>query len=374
MNFARGIGRWLLAIAIGFSIAAWISVWVLQSTLLSRDTVKGWLASSGVYDNSFKPFANIDIKEGIAKKEDFMQALEQTFQPGYVRTQTEKALDATYDWIDGKSGTISFSIPVADRREEFRNNLVKVVTPRLAQLPACPTRVNPNTNNPTCIPQGMNAASFADQSLRFADNSTFLNAPITQDSLKDAGFAFPDMSYLPSVAAAARTATVALPIAIIIMGAGYVLLSESKLRGLTVIGRRVLLQGAIVALGGGLLAAFGSSIDLSAAAEAGDAQQATMVAAVINPLVKIIMPSLGQAFLAAGAVVAATGGVAWLVAFIIRRNYTKVTQFTPGPKPPVPPRPTQQPPTTQTPPTAPSQPASAAKTMPRPQPPTRIIQ
>lgn len=116
---------------------------------------------------------------------------------------------------------------------------------------------------------------------------------------------------------------------------------------------------------------FGASTDLSAAAQAGDAQQAAMVAAIINPLVQTIMPGVGQAFLLYGGIVAAVGAAVWATGFFIRCKYTRVTPFDPGPKPPATPLKPTQSSSHQAPPASPAQPA---KTMPRPQTPPRVIQ
>ncbi|HKX73698.1 MAG TPA: hypothetical protein VJM32_06775 [Candidatus Saccharimonadales bacterium] len=371
MNILRGLSRWLLAIAVGLVLAAWVSVSVLQATLLNRDTVKGWLATSGAYDDGLKPFAIIESNQGLATSQDMQAALEQTFPANYLKTQTERAIDATFDWIEGKKTSITFSIPVQERREEFRNNLVLIVTPRLAQLPACPTRVNPNTSNPTCIPQGMSAASFADQSLQLVEGSGFLDGPLTQNTLKEVGIELPEMPYLPAAASAMRTASVVLPILAVLMGIGYVLLCDSKLKGLSVIGRRVFFQGLLITIGGGLLWFFGAKLDLSAAAQAGDAQQAAMVVNIINPLVQTVFPGVGLAFAMFGGMITAVGGATWLAGFFARRKYTKVTPFTPGPKPPAAPT---QPPSPEQPPATPPSPTQPAKTIPKPQTPPRIVQ
>jgi hypothetical protein len=330
MNFLRGLGRWLVSLAIGLLLAGWITSAVMQASLLNRDTVKGWLATSGVYDNALKSFFTLESNQGLATSADIQKAFDATFPPSYVKQQTEVALDATYDWIDGKKTGVSFSIPVKDRREAFRANLIKQIEPRVAALPACPTRVNPSVTNPTCIPQGMNASDFTTQSLRLNDESDFLNAPITPQSLSMSGVQPPNLSQLPAIASAVRTAVFALPAAVIVLGICYVLLSDSKLRGLGVVGRRVFWQGLLV-LTGGMIIWFGStSINLVGATEGGDAQQMAIAQNILNPIVRTILPDAGRLFALFGGIVAAAGGAAWLASFIIRRKYTHVTQFSPG--------------------------------------------
>jgi hypothetical protein len=329
MGFLRGLGRWLISLGIGLLLAAWITGSVLQASVLNRDMVKHWLATSGVYDNALKSFFMLETNQGLATGEDIQKAFDATFPPSYLRQQTETVLDATYDWIDGKSSNISFTIAIKDKREAFRDNLIKQVEPRVAALPACPTRINPNTNNPTCIPQGVNARDFAAQILQLDDDSDFLNVPITPQSLAGSGFQAPEVPQLPGIVGAVRSSLLVLPIVLLVFGAFYVLLSDSKLRGLGIIGRRVFFQGLLVVAGGVLVWTAGPTIDIAAATQGNDTQQLALAQNIINPVVRTILPDVGRLFALFGGIVTAAGGAAWLVAFIIRRKYAHITQFSP---------------------------------------------
>ena len=79
---------------------------VLLSTIFNTGVVKGWVASSGMYEKLLPLTVVIESGNAAASKEDLQKALETTITPNYLRQKGEKVLDATYDWINGKTQTI----------------------------------------------------------------------------------------------------------------------------------------------------------------------------------------------------------------------------------------------------------------------------
>lgn len=375
MNIFRGIGRWLLAVAVATMIGIWISASVLQATILNRDTTKRWLAESGIYDSFVSSYFKSQTPTGtFVTNDDINKAFTATFPAGYVKQQSETALDALYDWIDGKAKTVSYSLPVNEKRQEFVDNLVKQVEPRIAALPQCTTRISPNTKNPTCIPQGITAADFTANLIKLDDSDPLLKNPLTPQTITDAvrtsGSTLPDMPYLPMAAQLARQAAFILPVLILLAGAAYVLLNDDKIRGLGLIGRRAFFQGFIVVIAGAFLWVAGTNLDLTTAAQDSDAQQLAIISNILNPFVQNVLPDVGRAFALFGGITAAVGAAAWIAAFIIRRKYTKVTPFRPVSTPQTTPPAPQQPAALPT-PQAPSQ---QAQNKPKPPVPPRIIQ
>lgn len=368
MNILRGIGRWFLAVAVATMIGVWMSAAVLQATLLNRDTTKRWLAESGVYDTFISSYFKSQAPQssGIVTNDDINKAFVATFPSGYVKQQSETALNAFYDWVDGKTQTVSYSLPVNEKRQEFVNNLVKQVEPRIAALPQCSTRISPNTKTPTCIPQGVNASTFTADLIKLADEDPLLKSPITPQTVNDtataSGSKLPDMSYLPMAAQWTRQLAVVLPMLILLAATSYVLLHDDKIRGLALISRRAFFQGLVVVLGGAFLWFAGTNLDLTTAAQDSDPQQLAIIGNVLNPFVQIVLPDIGKAFALVGGAVAAIGGAGWIASAIIRRKYTKVTPFSPKSQ------------ARQTPAPSAPQPATTPRTMPTPQPPVRPVQ
>jgi hypothetical protein len=326
MSVLKGFGRGLLSFVAFLFLSLWLSAATLQMTLLNRDTVMGWLNNSGLYQNFIASLPTEISQEGGLQQsfitgDDLKAALGKTFTPSYIQQQTETALHATYDWIEGKQATIAFSIPVQQKQKELSQHLAKQIEPRIAKLPACATTLSPSTNGkPTCIPQGMTAASFAAQLTRFGDTGEgeFLSKPLTQKDLSNTQL--PDMSWLPTVAANLRWLTIALPIGAIALATAYVFLSDSKLRGLAIIGRRFLVHGALVVAAGALLWYFGSSFSLSSAVQTDDAVQLSAVQNIADPLLKVVVPTLGQTLVLLGSLPLGLGAAAWITSIVLRKR------------------------------------------------------
>jgi hypothetical protein len=178
------------------------------------------------------------------------------------------------------------------------------------------------------------------------------------------------MPYLPMAAQLARQAALILPILILLAGAAYVLLHDDKIRGLSLIGRRVFFQGVIIVLGGAFLWVVGTNLDLTTTAQDNDAQQLAIISNIVNPFVQNVLPDVGTAFALFGGAAAVIGTIAWVAAVVIRRKYTKVTPFTAASAPRTTPPAPQQPATLPT-PQAPNQ---QGQNGPKPPVPPRIIQ
>lgn len=367
MGFLRGAGRWLLSLLVATMVTAWIGASVTQATLLNRQVVKGWLANSGMYDKALRSLFNLESNQDVATKEDMQNAFDATFPPNYIKQQTETVLDATYDWIDGKKPNISFSISIKEKRDEFTANLIKQVQPRIAALPQCPSRTSPSTAKPTCIPQGTKPEDFTKQLLNISSDDSFLAQPITPQSLTQSGQQVPNVPSLPMYASYIRTLTLTLPAGILLCAAAYVLLNESKLRGLAIISRRTFFHALLIGVVGGLLWWFGSSLDLGVASQGADLQQTLVVKNILNPVLRGVLPDIARAIILYSGIVAAVSGLGWLVSFVARRKMNRVTQF--SPKPVVAPAPA---PTTPAPVTPQTQPVSPQKKPPT-QPPRVML-
>jgi hypothetical protein len=325
MSFLKGFGRGLLSFVAFLLLSLWFSAATLQMTLLNRDTVYGWLQNSGLYNNLIPSLPTEMEQSGQPKQsfitaEDLKAALGKTFPPSYIQQHTETALDAVYDWAEGQQATISFSIPVHEKQKELSKNLAKQIEPKLAKLPPCTSRLSPDATQPTCIPQGMTASDLAAQMSRFGDagDGAFLSKPLTQNDLAVADL--PDMSWLPTVVAHLRWLTIALPLGALVLATAYVFLSDSKLHGLAVMGRRMFFHGSMVVAVGLALWFFGATPSLSSIVQTDDPLQQRVVASIADPLTKTILPGLGQVLVLLGSLPTGVGGAAWITSIILRKR------------------------------------------------------
>lgn len=330
MSFLRGMGRWLLAILMGTAFGTWLLVATLQMTILNRQVAKEWLQSSGLYSNLIDsiPF-QVDNGDGGAKKsfittQDIQGALKKTFPPSYIQTQSETILDSVYDWMESKSDKVAFTIPISDKMTEFATNLATQIQPKLATLPACSGMIPPNDGEPTCIPRGLSIAQFAAQlsDITKTDGDNFLSKPITQDSF---GNTESHLDWLPSAVSQLGWLSWTMPVLGVLCAAGYVLLSDSKLRGLKVVGRRVFFQGLVAAAIGGVAWYLGGQASISSllgSLENAGGDNTTAVAAtqLIDPVLHVVLPVIGQVMTLLSGSLAIVGGIVWFVAIWLRKR------------------------------------------------------
>lgn len=346
MNIALRIVRWLLAIGISLALSLWIFLATVNATLANRNVVKSWIAGSSVYDSALSSLFDVSADSKQALVQDSAQeAFVQTFDAAYLRQGAETTLDATYDWAEGKTNAITFSIPVQEKQADFYRNLAAILTPKLQTLPACPTRSPIDTENITCLPAGIDATTYAAQLTRPASDSAILKDPITQDSFKDV----PPMPWVPTAVQSLRISLWALPLMTVVFAGLYVLASPDRIRGVNHVARRLTIGAAVTLIGGAFMWFASTSIDLASAVDASNpteaAQQKTIINNLMNPLARIILPSIGQALTLYSGIVVAIAGATWLGVFIWRHK-----RGSDLPKPPhhtggsaVPPPPTDSP-------------------------------
>jgi hypothetical protein len=362
MNILRGTGRWLLSLAVAMMLTAWIGLCVMQATVLNRTAVQGWLRDSGTYQNVLNTVVTLNDQEGtqsdsIATVDDFNKALAATFPPSYIQQQSENGLNAAYDWVEGKEKTINVTIPINEKQAEFKANAVKIIETKLAALPPCPTRVNPNPENPTCIPQGMSATDLAARLTPelTTEEGKFLDKPLTAKELglQDAPA---KAAWVPATYANIKWLVIALPVGILLAAAGFVLLSDDRLKGLRTVSRRIALNGLFLLIGGVVLWQVGGSFSIS------NLLNDTEMGTLINPLFQQIVPALGRTLTALGGAVTVVGGIAWGVGFYLSRRQqptiTRSDQAKDLPKPAEAPKPVAPKKDTKQPPTGPPRPPS----------------
>jgi len=347
MNIALRITRWLLAIGISAALSLWIFLATINATVANRDVVKGWLARSGAYDAALHSFLRISPKTqpDPLLRDSAQQALEQTFSGAFIHQSTEAAVDASYNWLEGSANTITFTIPLQEKEVEFYANLSNILAPKLRELPACATRVPVSTATITCLPPGIDAASYASQITRPASGDGLLKKPLTHETFASA----PTLPWLPMAVQWLHISLWGLPLVILLFGLLYMLASPDRIRGVGHIARRLTLGAAITLVGGAFMWFTGTAINLSGAIDTSDPgqteQQQAIVDMVMNPIARTVLPDVGQALALYSSLVVGIAGAMWLGVVIWRhkRNSsgpaspTQPPQNTNGPNVPPPP-------------------------------------
>src|SRR3954470_20451181 len=120
------------------AISGFVSLLTLKTTIMDRDVVKDWFSESKIYDgkliSALAPAAtgedNQQLQAGISVSPDTVKtALNATFTPDFVRTQSENIITNAYDWAEGKVPEFTFSIPVDQKRDELIAQLAQAIEP-----------------------------------------------------------------------------------------------------------------------------------------------------------------------------------------------------------------------------------------------------
>src|SRR5690349_5829542 len=98
MNIFKGMSRWLCAFLMSAALSAWILVATLQVTILNRDVVKSWLATSGVYNQALGNLVQVSTNNSgtdtLITGTVLQNTLNKTFPASYIQQNTNKVIDA----------------------------------------------------------------------------------------------------------------------------------------------------------------------------------------------------------------------------------------------------------------------------------------
>lgn len=190
MHILRRILIWLMGFLCATSVTLLVYLGTLQLTVLDRNVVKSWLVDGGIYKNNLIPSLIQAGTTTTTQKPDsaaitgqfqippdaFKLALERTFTPNYVQSQTEGVIDKYYDWMEGKVTQFSFSVIVTDKRDTFITELARASEPYVAKFPPCGPRLATDT---MCRPANIDPGVYSQQIMTDNINkSDFFTRPL----------------------------------------------------------------------------------------------------------------------------------------------------------------------------------------------------
>lgn len=373
----RWLGRGLLLAITTVSVGLWITVMTLQSTLLNREVVLGWLDKSGAYNHVLDSIINLqNVGQGAQSldQQALQKAVGETLTPSYIKQVSETAINSVFDWLEGKTDEISFNITVADKRAELQQQLQEVLVPQLKGLPVCKSGFSGlSSSDNECLPQGANAEQVANNAAKQAiEGSDFLTEPITEESISQTGLQ--NMTWLPATVQSMGMLSLLLPAVALLSGLGYILLNQSRLAGCRALAGHLFFGTAITALMGMALWYFGGNVQIDQSSVGED--QVPLVRDVIQPIIYQVAPSIGSWLALLAGSIAAVCSVTWLALFFVGRKHgSQVAQGEPKslPKPEPPKEPEHKQPEPAPTPAAPTQPVPVQAAPPAPKPPVRTI-
>lgn len=197
MNFLRKFTLFLVSSAFLGLLFLVAGVWTLRQTVMDRTVVKSWLAESGVYDGFIDQAARI-AKEQTSKQAEaapegenfdptvFVAAAQSAFPPNVLRENVEKVLDGTYDWLEGRTDSLRFTLDLSEERRIFIDSLGSQAMTRVAGLPACTEGIGTENFDPfqaACAPTGFDAAAQIENlKTELAANPDFFGDPVITES------------------------------------------------------------------------------------------------------------------------------------------------------------------------------------------------
>src|SRR4051794_37340792 len=110
MNLVRALLASLFSLACTLAVSGFVLLLTMQTTVLNRQEVKTWVQHSGAYSHVIDTSVTSDpaIQQQLStvsnavSQHDLVAALSKTFPPSYIQQQSEKVIDSTYNWLDGK--------------------------------------------------------------------------------------------------------------------------------------------------------------------------------------------------------------------------------------------------------------------------------
>jgi hypothetical protein len=213
--------------------------------------VKKILSGSGIYGSAVDQVLEQNSKVSAGGQEISLtdpaikSAAKTSFSPQVVQDTSEKIIDGTYDWLNGKTSQPNFNVDLSTSKATFAANVGTAATERASTLPVCPGRTIPSASNPldiTCLPRGLTPAQVGAQAQSdVLHGEGFLDNPvISPDQFKGSGSNQPifsgQLKNLPAQYRRIKATPVILIILSILSTLGVIFLSATKRKGLKHVG------------------------------------------------------------------------------------------------------------------------------------------
>ena len=211
---------------------------------LSQALVEGTL--SDFEADQYAPSPDPDSTEQLDRLA-LNKVISRYFTVDFYNRALTNAVDGVYDWLDGKTASPSFNIPITEDKQQFQDFIVSVFSERFNSLPACPTGtpITPEFNplEASCQPAGYSQEHIRNFIVLQTDQPEFSqlvnNAAITSDSFIG-DLSGDDTANLQGTYRALKLLPWLVPLLIIISSGLIMLIQFNRNRGLKTIGLTIL--------------------------------------------------------------------------------------------------------------------------------------
>lgn len=173
MNILRKLALSFLSLVFLLSLSLTALFWSLNNSLGQRAVIKGWLDDSEFYARVVDKAVD-ELQKEIEKKDwstsDAPEAIKsidaeiiervagKVLNPSLLQNEVEKILDAVYDWLEGSSPTLDFTIDLTEQKTALAESITYELRTHLSGLPGCTLAELRNFSDPfsaTCNPPNL---------------------------------------------------------------------------------------------------------------------------------------------------------------------------------------------------------------------------
>lgn len=266
MSILRRIGLAILSPLFVFILFATAFDVGFTHTVTDPAKIKRLAAESGVYDNLapslLKQQGSISTPFGdiSTSNPDVQKAVDSAVSPQYVRRNVEAAIDNVYQWLNGDISRPDFQIGLAGDKQNIADSVSETIRQKLDGLPACSITQDLaiarsgqfDAASASCLPYGVPPAAVAAaaKTAVLTDPSLLSGANIKASDIKNGSgrsiFEQSVVRNIPKQYQRLKKTLWVLGILTILVAAGIVLLSRSRLAGLRHIGTNLAVAGLVM--------------------------------------------------------------------------------------------------------------------------------
>lgn len=330
MKPIRRIGLWTAGALFAVCVGIIIAYTILSATLLSQTAVKGWLQKSSTYsqlaDGVIIPmieqsYAQQGQVQGLLTADMITTASSKSITPSFVQSASEKAIDGFYGWLNGKTSSPQFTIPLSGVQAGFYSSLHDQLLAKLESLPICgkSQQYMPDSLGVvSCMPTTYTPQSIANQvTAELKANSNLFTTPIKPTDIAPSTVSTPssvvNTTPLPQYILFAGIVYWIAMVLALCLAMALLFLARFYWRGLVMIGWRVLVPGLFSLITGWVAVQAGPHISLGSLVVA-QANQAGILA-LADSLLHTVVVSIGGEVLKVGGFAAAIGLIFLLSGF-----------------------------------------------------------
>jgi hypothetical protein len=292
-----------------------------------REKVKSWPIEAGTYEAFTDGILNVVeqesngqieslktvVERSALNQEAIFAATDSVFTPEYWQGKYEPVIDSVYDWLDGTTSDLNFSVSFSDKSQEAATALEQSLATQLNLIPACSFEEIPQSFDAlgaVCLPPGISPAMAASQ---FKEELLSEDSFVNSIKLTDEDFNLSDniLQNAPGYYTHLKNVPFYFLLTVVFL-CGIILLSAKQpIRGLRRIGHSLSSAGLLSWIGffiTGKVFQGGISIE-------GEGSVQQLAREVVLPLSKTVVDSVANTGMWVSIVVLIVGILTWLAAF-----------------------------------------------------------